>query len=87
MLRFVIKIHREYITFHEHSYSRSGIGLKYSSYSAENRNCLFLCVFFLNFNTLTVRFVFDFIIDKKKSHGLKGATSAVDKSEFVVKIK
>lgn len=82
MLRFVIKIHREYITFHEHSYSRSGIGLKYSLYSAENRNC-----FFLNFNTLTVRFVFDFIIDKKKSHGLKGATSAVDKSEFVVKIK
>lgn len=87
MLRFVIKIHREYITFHEHSYSRSGIGLKYSLYSAENRNCLFLCVFFLNFNTLTVRFVFAFIIDKKKSHGLKGATSAVDKSEFVVKIK
>lgn len=70
MLRFVIKIHREYITFHEHSYSMF----------------VSLC-FFLNFNTLTVRFVFDFIIDKKKSHGLKGATSAVDKSEFVVKIK
>lgn len=78
MLRFVIKIHREYITFHEHSYSRSGIGLPELFVS--------LC-FFLNFNTLTVRFVFDFIIDKKKSHGLKGATSAVDKSEFVVKIK
>lgn len=87
MLCFVIKIYWEYIIFYEYFYLRSGIGLKYLLYSVENWNCLFFCGFFLNFNILIVRFVFDFIIDKKKLYGLKGVIFVVDKSEFVVKIK